>query len=107
MAWFINLTPHDVCVFKEDGTSINFKATGEVARVKVKSKEIGRIAGIPVMKNFYSDVEGLPDPDEDTFYIVSKIVADAVPYRNDVLIPNDSVRDIDGRIIGCMSLAHI
>lgn len=106
MANFINLTPHDITIITESGNSV-FPATGKVARVKVESKEIGNVAGIPVMKNFYSDVEGLPDTNEGTYYLVSKIVADAVPYRNDVLIPNDSVRDENGRIIGCRNFAHI
>lgn len=106
MSYFVNLTPHDIAIITESGNSV-FPATGKVARVKVESKEVGRVAGIPVMKNFYSDVEGLPDPEKGTYYLVSKIVADAVPDRDDVLIPNDSVRDENGRIIGCRNFAHI
>ena len=102
----INLTPHDITIISAAGNSV-FPATGKVARVAVNSSEIGNVAGIPVMKNFYSDVEGLPDPEKDTCYLVSKIVADAVPDRDDVLIPNDSVRDENGRIIGCRNFAHI
>lgn len=102
----INLTPHDITIISAAGNSV-FPATGKVARVAVNSSEIGNVAGIPVMKNFYSDVEGLPDPEKGTYYLVSKIVADAVPDRDDVLIPNDSVRDENGRIIGCRNFAHI
>lgn len=55
----------------------------------------------------YGDVENLPAPEPETIYVVSSIVAQRVPERNDVYIPNESVRDESGRIIGCRSLGKI
>ena len=48
----------------------------------------------------------LPEQQDGTFYIVSALVARAAG-REDFVIVNDTVRDNDGRIIGCQSFAHV
>lgn len=55
----------------------------------------------------FGEVEGLPETQEGTIYVVSSLVAQRVPNRTDVFIPNESVRDDQGRIIGCKSLGRI
>ena len=77
--------------------------SGELARLTTKTVTIGEIDGIPMTTTEYGEVEGLPDPADDTIYIVSSLVAG----RDDVFIPNESVRDGSGRIIGCRSLGRI
>ena len=62
---------------------------------------------IDIMEKSFNEVEGLPEPQEDTYYIVSALVAGAAKNRDDLLIPNDTVRDEQGRIVGCRSLARI
>jgi len=62
---------------------------------------------IDIMEKSFNEVEGLPEPQEDTYYIVSALVAGAAKNRDDLLIPNDIVRDEAGRIIGCRNLAKI
>lgn len=62
---------------------------------------------IDIMKKSFSEVEGLPEPKENTIYIVSALVAGACKNRDDLVVPNDIVRDDQGRIIGCRSLARI
>lgn len=54
-------------------------------------------------------VEGLPEPDPAcrVRYIVSRVVAEAARGRADLLIPDDTVRDEQGRIIGCRALARL
>ena len=104
MTKFVNLTPHDIVIFRRDGKRVLIPATGKVARVSVRCEQITDEDGIPVMKNVYGDVEGLPDPEANTIYIVSSLVA-CRAQRVDVLVPNDFVRDDSGRIIGCRSLA--
>jgi len=47
------------------------------------------------------------DPRPDTIYVVSALVAQAVPERQDVFIVDDAVRDDQGRIIGARALAHV
>ena len=62
---------------------------------------------VPVNQTRFGEVSDLPDPQPDTIYIVSALVAQAVPDRQDVFIVDDSVRDEQGRIIGARALAHV
>lgn len=123
----INLTPHDVTIILssrlrgDDDFTIQIPASGNVARCKVERQSICKIRSlqhcshlenaaiveIPITQTKFGEVEGLPDPQENTIYIVSSLVAQAVPYRNDVFIPDDCVRDSEGKIIGCRSLGKI
>ena len=102
----VNLTPHEITFVRESG-NIAIPPSGDLARVSQKTEITGEIEGIPTTKTVYSEVEGLPKPKEDTIFIVSSLVASRVPERLDVFIPNESVRDEQGRIIGCKSLGHI
>lgn len=51
----------------------------------------------------YGDVEGLPDENEElgVEYIVSSMVLEAEPYREDLLVPDGVVRDADGQVEYC------
>ena len=104
----INLTPHEISFVGENGEiTLVIEPSGSVARVSVTTETIGECCGIPVTKTAYGIVEGLPEPQDDTVYLVSSLVATRVPDRGDVFIPNESVRDETGKIIGCRSLGHI
>jgi len=59
-----------------------------------------------VNRTQFGSVSDLPDPQTDTIYVVSALVAQAVPDRPDVFIVDDAVRDEQGRIIGARALAH-
>lgn len=104
----VNLTPHAINFVTENGDAVlTVEPSGTIARVSVKTEIIGEIAGIPVTHSVYSEVVDLPTPAEGTSYIVSSLVAARVPEREDVFIPNESVRDDKGRIVGCKSLGRI
>ena len=104
----INLTPHDVNFVTENGDElVTINPSGSLARVSATTVTTGSLNGIPVTKTVYGEVEGLPDPTPDTVYIVSSLVASRVPERDDVFIPNESIRDDKGRIIGCRSLGRV
>ena len=103
---FVNLTPHAVTVMTDAGY-FEFPPSGEVARVEARTVYTGHIGGVPISATEFGDVAGLPEPSEGTAYIVSSLVAQRVPERTDVFIPNESVRDEHGRIIGCRSLGRI
>ena len=103
----VNLTPHRITFVREDGPNLAFEPSGIVARVTATTVRVGDFCGIPITHTVYDEVCGLPDPEEGTVYIVSSIVAHAVPEREDVFIPNESVRDESGRIVGCRSIAHV
>ena len=108
MAKFINLTPHEIKLVGENNeVKLVVEPSGQVARLSAKTVVIGDIDGIPLTTTEFGELEGLPEPEEGTLYIVSQLVAQQVPERQDVVIPNESVRDDKGRIIGCRSLGRV
>lgn len=99
---FVNLTPHAVNII--DGPT--FEPCGTVVRVTTTTENVGNIEGIPLTKTVFGEVAGLPEQRDGVFLIVSKLVAEALPERSDLLFPNQMVRD--GQVIvGCRSLTHI
>ena len=104
----INLTPHAITFCDAEGNAtLTVEPSGQLARCTTKTVIIGTINGIPVTKTEFGEVEGLPEATENTIFLVSSLVASRVPDRLDVFIPNESVRDDKGRIIGCKSLGRI
>ncbi|NMA58397.1 hypothetical protein [Clostridium cochlearium] len=106
----VNCTPHDVNLITENG-NITFPRSGIIPRLTEQQVKINSINSngieIDIMEKSFNEPEGLPEPQENTIYIVSALVAGAVKNRNDLFIPNDTIRDDQGRIIGCRSLARI
>jgi hypothetical protein len=105
---FINLTPHEITLFREDGGSHMLPPSEKPARVRMLTSVQGNHNGVPVVgQPIASGLENLPpiNKQEFTLYIVSRIVKDAVPDRYDCVVPNDIVRDSKGNIMGCRSVA--
>ena len=98
----INLTPHDIVVRTAEGDTI-FPKSGEVARVSTASKDAGSVNGITVVKTVFGAVEGIPEQEGDTVYIVSAMVLSALAgTRGDVVAPdtgNTAVRNEKGQIV--------
>ena len=109
----INLTPHAINILDEDNNLImSVDPDGRVARVTVSRENTGliNVGGhiIQLSQTVISDeITDLPDPEDNVILIVSSMVANACPQRQDVRIPDDAVRDEAGRIIGCRSLGHV
>jgi len=103
----INKTPHEVVLVEETGEVIQtFPKSENPIRLLEETDRIGTIEGIPLSKTKMTAVKNtLPEEQEGIFYIVSRAVQEAYPNRKDLLIPNESVRDESGRIVGCKSLA--
>ena len=105
----INLTPHDVVVVTEAG-NITIPKSGVVARCAQQTEQVGQLqyAGntIPLTVTSYGELVDLPNPKPETYYIVSRLVMSAASGRTDLLCPNGLVRDDNGNIIGCESLAN-
>lgn len=132
----VNLTPHTVTLIIGESTR-DIPPSGTVARCTVQREQIDSIAlwadcpdahsdehnpgspylcgacggqenlDVPITRSVFGAVEGLPDPAPRTHYIVSRVVAEAARDRRDLLVPDDTVRDEQGRIIGCRALARV
>ena len=108
----INLTPHSITFVSDDGTPImTVPASGAVARVSSKTVVMGLVdvgeIQIPITGTTYGEIEGLPSPQDGIIYVVSSLVAQRCSNRQDIFIPNESVRDENGRIVGCRSLGRV
>lgn len=104
MATLTNLTPHAINIITPNGV-IDVPASGAVARCSQKEVIIGEINGITVTRQTFGEVVGLPVEQEDTIFIVSRLVAAACPQRKDLVIPGPLVRDDEGRPVGCNGLS--
>ncbi len=105
----INLTPHSITFITNEGNVV-IEPSGSVARVSATTAQSGTVEcdgiTVPVTTTVYGEIEGLPEPQDDTIYLVSSLVASRTD-RQDVFIPAESVRDEQGRIIGCKSLGRV
>jgi len=106
----VNLTPHKINILLGAGISLEIPPEGNPARLSVRSEERdpiedGRLT-IPVSTHEVTGIEGLPEPADDTVYIVPLVVAQYAK-REDVMSPARLMRDENGQPIGCMGLlAH-
>ncbi|MFN9113769.1 MAG: hypothetical protein ACK5XN_27185 [Bacteroidota bacterium] len=108
----INLTPHDVVLVREDGTTWVISPEKVSARmIPAEQENMGYINGFPVSKSpEYIGFVGLPEPTEENarnLYIVSVIVGTAMqntdyPLRNRLIGPDTgaSAVRINGNIMG-------
>ena len=114
----VNLTPHALNLMPAGPTGpvVTIPPSGLVARCAVDRVQVDTVTvdgiTVPVNQTRFGAVSDLPDPRPgivfpDTIYVVSAIVAQAVPDRWDVFVPDDVVRDDQGRIIGARALAHV
>lgn len=109
---FVNRTPHELNVQREDGSFLNIPASGTIARVGQKEKIIDSLEGINITQQYFERyVSGVPEYQGPfTFFIVSRIVASALAEAgrtNDILVPGPAVRDDNGKIIGCRGFSQL
>jgi hypothetical protein len=100
----VNLTPHDIDIYNEEQYLIRTLPSEGVARRITTRQEVGRFDGIPLYQTWYHDLEDLPDSEEGTMYIVSLLVRESLPGRDDLASPGELIRDASGKPIGCVGL---
>lgn len=122
----INLTPHTIDVFRREdvvpdfGRGFKIASQGVVpamiipssgiARVATAETDDGEIGGVPVLKQEYGAIAGLPKPRKGVFYIVSGLTAQAARAQgrstDDLLLTTRLVRNESGSIVGCAAFAR-
>lgn len=95
----INLTSHSIT---EVSTNTVIPASGRVVRVKASTIKVAEADGMPIYQSTFGAIDGLPDPQPNTMYVVSSLVLNALPDdRTDVVAPGNLQRDENGNPIGC------
>lgn len=102
----VNCTPHPVTIVSDGAVVRSIPPSGEVARLSVNTEPAGVVRGIPVTRTVFGEPVGLPEPKLGTCYIVSQLVKNALPERDDLVVPAEVVRDAAGNIVGCRSLGR-
>ena len=119
----INATPHTITLVSKQGVEQDSKkqflaetveviksipSSGILPRVSISNSPAGEIDGIPIESVIYGEIEGLPEYQEEVYYIVSGLVASAAAKigRTDCLAPGALVRDKNNPslILGCLFL---
>lgn len=99
----INCTPHALNIIRTDQSILTLEKSEFLARAKVSREVVRTENGIEISKSIFGEVEGLPEPIEGTFFIVSLVVLERSP-RTDLLSPGELVRGTDGQPLGCKGL---
>jgi len=110
-----NATPHKVVLMIPDPDhqwsdqdhwpAVEFMPSGIIARVsttQTEDVELSQVLGVPVVKEEAGAVQGLPNEDHGTIWIVSTIVLNNSD-RHDLIAPDTgptAIRNAEGQIIG-------
>jgi hypothetical protein len=107
----VNLTPHDIDVLEKDSNKVVFTiprrdSTG-IRREEVRTLETTINDEIQIYQIGYKDINGLPPSERGVFFIVSMLIAQSCPERNDLVFPGEICRDSSGKILGCYNFSRL
>ena len=98
----VNLTPHEITI-----CGLVIPPSGIIARLSEETKIMRTIivneVEIPIIAKFYGKIVDLPEPEVDTVFVVSLLVAQQA-QRGDVFAIGESIRNGKGQIVGAKSL---
>jgi len=101
----INCTPHELKLFRPDGSVVTIpKPSGPAARVAATNTVVGEVDGIPLFRTVFGAVENLPAEEAGVIVVVSALVRAACPARTDLASPGELVRDAGGNVTGARGL---
>lgn len=108
----VNLTHHDVRIITHKGEEFLFKKTGLSVRCNIDMIKTDPINGIPCkFKDIYNVESTLPPREEGTLYLVSSMVLDSNPERDDLISPDtsrhSSIKDKKGKVIAARGFQRI
>jgi hypothetical protein len=103
----VNCTPHTINIKREDDSFLKVPPSGTIARVSSKQSIAERLNGFVVYNTKFGEVENLPDPEEGTIYLVSRVLLTSLNgSRSDCFSPGNLLRDEKGQPIGCQGLSQ-
>jgi len=104
----VNTTPHAINVLDYRTHEVRFSipAAPQPLRLEERLEHVGNLAGVPLVRKSLVANISLPEPQEGVFYVVPLAVAQML-QRPDFVVPDDLVRDDQGRVIGCRRFATV
>lgn len=106
----VNLTPHPVQIVGLDKKVTILPACPTPVRLHEHAERVKILdyqgAEITISAVEYTHAYNLPRELKDTLYVVSQMVAQAYPERDDLVFPYDIVRNEDGSIFACRQLGR-
>lgn len=114
----VNLTSHGVTVWRRGWWGLRWPAlrvppSGAVARVERDraAASVLRVVGGAFVERVWMDsqpnVVGVPECSPGVVLVVSRMVAEELGSRADVVFPLGAVRGVFGRVVGCWSFGSI
>lgn len=107
MTMLLNLTPHTLNIFNKEGSKeiLTLAPTGIIPRCSQNNIMFSEINGVPVYRCEFGKVQDLPEKREGVVLVVSRMVVNACPNRDDLVSPGPLLRNKDGQPIGCIGLS--
>lgn len=107
MTRLMNFTPHKQLTYLPDGGEpVVLLQQGNVRLVEEYSDGGLLPNGLPVAWLRYGEPSGLPEPRNGLVYVVSQLVVNACPERDDLVFPAGLLRNDAGDIVGFRFLAR-
>ena len=102
---FVNLLGHDITI----SGHATLPKCDNPCFVETQQMIIGKLAGVPIAKTEFVKIVNLPEPEDGTYYIVSRISMDYVPFnREDVFCVDTgptAIRDENGQVVAVTQLS--
>ena len=86
---------------------LTYPAAKEPARVIFIQKHAGMADGIHIYRWVPDEIVNLPGPKPGTYYIVPKMVAQACPEREDLILPGTVVCNAEDNVVGCVDFSRV
>lgn len=112
MTEIVNLTPHNIDILSQSENVIKvLPPCSNPPRVEEHSRQVNSVSvddkTIPIKVVSYTHKVDLPEEKPETYYVVSRLIAETRPERTDLLVPYDIVHTPDHSIKGCQSFSLI
>ena len=102
---FVNLIGHEITI----SGHATLPKCDNPCYVETQQMIIGKLAGVPIAKTEFMKIMNLPDPEDGTYYIVSRIAMDYVPFQREDVFCVDTgptaIRDENGQVIAVTQLS--
>lgn len=102
-----NRTPHEINLVLEGNVFVIGKSVHPPIRVDEERIPISEKDGVKINSKLFTNVQNLPEPKENNYYIVSAMVQNKIKGRADLITPDEIIRNEAGVIIGCRSFYKV